>query len=385
MDVDEAGEALAKKVIDAFGEPFHRYNNPNKPGHCGLDYRITGDTPPGKDYGGWEVRSDQVQGVVLWSLEAFWRDFAGTYRGDVPSTTVAKFCKAHAGKGGRPRKRSAGARNRDNALRSLLKNIDGHWPVNDHESWRDVGMALKLALADEKEGWRIFDKWSRGGDDGPVPPKYDDKENRARWRSFKTEGERLITFATVLKMAEDHDPDFKREFEAGELTELATAERLVAGWERRFVYVTDDTGKTGNWARWQDHQYLERDAQPRVQLAVREMQNDVLAGGGPKRELAATQTRRFARALEGYASDMLSSARGYFDAKKGVLNTPTGVLDLETFEVQPHEEPGPFPEEHDGCTGHGGQVSCMGRMPTGLATGPGTSGHSFSAWPATRW
>ena len=357
MDVDEAGEALAEKVIDAFGKPFHRYDNPNKPGHCGLDYRITGDTPPGKNYGDWETRTDQVQGIVLWDLAGFWRDFTATYQGDVPSSAIAEFCKAHGGKGkvGRP-KRTTRARNRNNALRSLLKKIDGRWPVQNEEDWRNVGMALRVELADEKEGWRIFDKWSRGGDDGPEPRNYDHKENRARWRSFKTEGERLITLATVLKMAEDHDPSFRREFEAGELTELAMSKRLVAGWEKRFVYVTDDTSKTGNWARWQDHQYLERDAQPRVQLAVREMQDDVLAGGGPKRELAATQTRRFARALEGYASDMLSSARGYFDARKGVLNTPTGVLDLETFEVQPHEEPGPFlkstavsPDPAGGC------------------------------------
>ena len=95
-----------------------------------------------------------------------------------------------------------------------------------------------------------------------MPHNYDHKKNRATWLSFKTEGERLTTFATVLRMAEEHDKTFRREYEAGELTELALAKRLVAGWERRFVYVTDDTGKTGNWARWQDHQYLGCDAQP---------------------------------------------------------------------------------------------------------------------------
>ena len=346
MDVDEAGEALAKKVIDAFGKPFHRFDNANKPGHCGLDYRITGDTPPGKDYGGWEVRTDQIQGVVVWDLPAFWRDFTGTYRGDVPSSAIAEFCTASGGKGkvGRRPKRTTRARNRDNALRSLLKKIDGHWPVNDYESWRNVGMALRMELVDEKEGWRIFDKWSAGGDGGPVPPKYDDKENRARWRSFKTEGqgERLITLASVLRMAEKHDPDFKREFEAAELTELALAERLVASWEKRYVYITDATGKAGNWAWWNGHRFIEIDAQPRVQQSVREMLNDVLAGGGPAREIAGTQTRRFARAVEGFAGDMRSSARQHFDARKDTINTPTGLLDLATFEVQPHEEPGPF-------------------------------------------
>ena len=243
MDVDEAGEALAKKVIDAFGKPFHRFDNANKPGHCGLDYRITGDTPPGKNYGGWEVRTDQVQGVVLWDLEAFWRDFTGTHLGDVPSSAVAEFCKAHAGKskGGRPPKRTTRARNRDNALRSLLKKIDGRRPVEHYEDWCDVGMILRVELADEKEGWRIFNKWSAGGDDGLEPRNYDHKKNRAHWNTFKTEGEGLLTQATLIHMAEEHDPDFKREFEAGEISELASAERLVASWEKRYVYITDAT------------------------------------------------------------------------------------------------------------------------------------------------
>ena len=358
MDVDEAGEAMAKKVIDAFGKPFHRFDNANKPGRCGLDYRITGDTPPGKDYGGWEVRSDQEQGVVLWDLEGFWRDFTASYQGDVPSSSIAEFCKAHGGKGkvGRPRKVSTKVRNREGALRALLKSIDGVWPVADREKWLTVGMALRLEYADERKGWEVFDWWSRGGDAGPVPDAYDHKKNRATWRSFKTEGERLISFATVLRMAEEHDPDFKREFEAGELTELAMAERLVASWEERFVYITDAAGKSGNWARWTGHRYVEVDAQPRVQLAVREMLNDVLAGGGPKREIAATQTRRFAKALEGFAADMRPSARGYFDARKDVLNTPDGLLDLETLITTPHEKPAPFlkattvaPDPAGGC------------------------------------
>ena len=343
--VDDDGSGIAEQVEAAFGKPYHRHDNPAKPGHCHLIYRYIGDNKPARCSGqGWELFTDDDKGIVLWALERFLDDYAGLHRGDVKTEDVNAFFKKLGGKAkpGRPRNVPTKARNREGALRALLKPIGGVWPVADREQWLRVAMALRLEYADERQGWEVFDWWSRGGDDGPVPHNYDRKKNRATWLSFKTEGERLITFATVLKMAEDHHPDFKREFEAGELTELALAKRLVAGWERRFVYVTDDTGKTGNWARWQDHQYLERDAQPRVQLAVREMQDDVLAGGGPKRELAATQTRRFARALEGYASDMLSSARGYFDAKKGVLNTPTGVLDLETFEVQPHEEPGPF-------------------------------------------
>ena len=228
--------------------------------------------------------------------------------------------------------------------------------VEHYEDWRDVGMILRVELADEKEGWRIFNKWSAGGDDGLEPRNYDHKKNRAHWNTFKTEGEGLLTQATLIHMAEEHDPDFKREFEAGEISELASAERLVASWEKRYVYITDATGKAGNWAWWEDYRFREWDAQPRVDLAVRELQQDIAAGGGPKREVAATQTRRFSRAIESYAASMQASARGLFDAKTGVINTPDGLLDLETFEVKPHEKPGPHlkstaasPDAAGGC------------------------------------
>ena len=103
-------------------------------------------------------------------------------------------------RGGRARRKPVRVRNREAALRALLKNIDGVWPVDDHDAWLKVGQALRLEYADERQGWEVFDWWSRGGD-GPVPPSYDRKRNRARWRSFKTEGERLVTFASVLRMA----------------------------------------------------------------------------------------------------------------------------------------------------------------------------------------
>ena len=356
--VDDDGSGIAEQVEAAFGKPYHRHDNPAKPGHSHLLYRYIGDKPARCSGQGWELFTDEDKGIVLWELERFLDDYAGLHRGDVKTEDVNAFFKklGGKGKGGRPRKVSTRARNRDGALRALLKNIGGVWPVADRDQWLQVGMALRLEYADERKGWEVFDWWSRGGDDGPVPDAYDHRKNRATWRSFKTEGERLTSFATVLRMAEEHDPDFKREFEAGELTELAMAERLVASWEGRYIFITDATSKAGIWAWWNGHRYVEDDAQPRVQQSVRELQNDVLAGGGAKREVAATQTRRFARALEGYGSDMRSSARGYFDAKKGVLNTPAGALDLETFEVQPHEKPERFlkstavaPDPAGGC------------------------------------
>ena len=342
--VDDDGAGIAEQVEAAFGRPYHRYDNADKPGHCHLLYRYIGAKPARCSGKGWELFTDEDRGIVLWALERFLTDYAGLHRGDVKTETVDAFFKKLGGKatGGRPRKVSTRVRNREGALKALLKPIDGVWPVADREQWLRVAMALRLEYADERQGWDVFDWWSRGGDAGPVPENYDHKKNRATWRSLKTEGAGLTTFASVLRMAEEHDPDFKRQYEAGELTELAMAERLVASWEKRYVYITDATGKTGNWAWWNGHRFIEVDAQPRVQQAVRETLNDVLAGGGPAREIAGTQTRRFARAVEGFAGDMRSSARQHFDARKDTINTPTGLLDLETFEVQPHEEPGPF-------------------------------------------
>ena len=355
--VDDDGAGIAEQVEAAFGRPYHRYDNADKPGHCHLLYRYIGAKPARCSGQGWELFTAEDKGIVLWALERFLEDYAGLHRGDVKTEDVDAFFKKLGGKatGGRPRKVPAKVSNRTAALLALQKNIGGVWPVADRTAWLTVGMALRLELADEKEGWRIFDEWSAGGG-GPVPDNYDHKKNRATWRSFKTEGERLVSFASVLKMAEEHDPDFKRAFEGGELTELAMAERLVASWEGQAIFITDAPGKSGNWARWVGHCFVETDAQPRVARSVRELQNDLNAAGGPQRELAATQTRRFAKAVEGFAQDMCALAREYFDVDKNVLNTPDGLLDLATFITTPHEKPAPFlkatavaPDPAGGC------------------------------------
>lgn len=59
--------------------------------------------------------------------------------------------------------------------------------------WRRVGMGLKDEFGED--GWPIFDGWSRRTDN------YDERQNRARWRSFKSGAG--ITIATVFGMARD--------------------------------------------------------------------------------------------------------------------------------------------------------------------------------------
>lgn len=248
---------------------------------------------------------------------------------------------AKKGEGGRPRRPPTKVRNRDGALAALLKTIDGFRPVADGDTWLKVGMALHHELADKEEGWKIFDYWSRGGKAGPVPEKYDYKVNRKRWASFK-ERRNPITMASVLKMAEAHDLDFRREYEAGEMSERAVSERLASSWENRYSYVTDDAGKSGTWAQWVGHRFVEHDALPRIQRDFREVQADLEARGGSQREVAATQTRRFANAVLGYVQDMQAGARRHYDADKNVLNTPDGLIDLTTFGATPHAAPAPF-------------------------------------------
>lgn len=73
--------------------------------------------------------------------------------------------------------------------RSALEYIN----PRDHDTWLKAGMALKSEFGDD--GWPIFDEWSRPAEN------YDERENRSRWRSFKTGGG--ITIGTVYGLARD--------------------------------------------------------------------------------------------------------------------------------------------------------------------------------------
>ena len=101
------------------------------------------------------------------------------------------------------------------------------------------------------------------------------------------------------------------------------------------MFVTDSTGKSGNWARWIGHCFVEiRRTTPRPTSQCVRCRTIYMAAGGPQREIAATQTRRFAKCPGG-----LRGGHAFFGScntstsDKNVLNTPGGLLDLETFEV----------------------------------------------------
>lgn len=81
-----------------------------------------------------------------------------------------------------------------------------HW-ADDHETWRNVGMALKHEFG--QDAWTVFDEWSRKG------RGYSKGENRAQWRGFKNEKKRPVTMRTVMQASNDAmraiDEDLLRE------------------------------------------------------------------------------------------------------------------------------------------------------------------------------
>ncbi len=70
----------------------------------------------------------------------------------------------------------------------------GYIPASDYLKWLDIGMALKAGLGDE--GYAIWDQWSK-----TFPEKYDQKEQRKTWVSFKGHG---IKIETVFHYAKQH-------------------------------------------------------------------------------------------------------------------------------------------------------------------------------------
>lgn len=63
--------------------------------------------------------------------------------------------------------------------------------ADDHETWRNVGMALKHQLG--ADGWPLFDKWSSKG------RGYNKGENRLQYRAFKNERRKTITMRTIMQ------------------------------------------------------------------------------------------------------------------------------------------------------------------------------------------
>ncbi len=67
-------------------------------------------------------------------------------------------------------------------------------PAEDYETWRDVGMALKAAFADD--GRELWDEWS------PASDKYNEKVQGYQWKKFDSSGR--IGLGTVFHFAKQN-------------------------------------------------------------------------------------------------------------------------------------------------------------------------------------
>lgn len=78
--------------------------------------------------------------------------------------------------------------------REYLENLQA-W-ADDHETWRNVGMALKFEYG-EKIGWTLFDEWSKKG------RGYDRDSNIAQYRAFRNERKNPITMASIIQASNE--------------------------------------------------------------------------------------------------------------------------------------------------------------------------------------
>ncbi len=72
-------------------------------------------------------------------------------------------------------------------------------PADSRESWLPVAMALHATVGDE-DAYAILDDWSR-----TCPSKYDSKENRRQWDSFKDYDDgKIKTIASIFELGKQH-------------------------------------------------------------------------------------------------------------------------------------------------------------------------------------
>lgn len=88
--------------------------------------------------------------------------------------------------------------------------------ADDHDTWRDVGMAVKHELG-MKDGWPVFDEWSKRG------RGYNKGDNRLQFRAFKNDRKRKITMRSVMMEVNKEDAAIA----ADEFLEEAKAEAVI--------------------------------------------------------------------------------------------------------------------------------------------------------------
>jgi putative DNA primase/helicase len=256
----------------------------------------------------------------------------------------------------------------------------------ERDPWRDIGMALKTTFGER--GWAFFDVWSEN-----ALEKYDARENRRQWDSFRCDGTGL-TLGTLLYRAKDAGwngtaehrhpastmPDFATwapvagadqdeqrpagrgtrspasatagerhpgEFNAAaaapdQLTDVGNARRLVArhGGNVRFVH------GWGKWLIWCDPLWREDKDGEIVRLAketIKAMAIEALATppGIEKKKLLAFASRseqapRIAAMIELAKPELeVATTPDKLDADPSLLCAHNGVMDLRSCTYRP--------------------------------------------------
>jgi len=77
-------------------------------------------------------------------------------------------------------------------VKEYLAALPAHYS-EDGDAWYKVGMAVFHQTGGSEEGYRLFDDFSALNKD-----KYNERQNRNRWNSFKVDGVNPLTFASVI-------------------------------------------------------------------------------------------------------------------------------------------------------------------------------------------
>lgn len=97
----------------------------------------------------------------------------------------------------------------------MLADLQGM--ADDHETWRDVGMALKHEFGED--GWKLFDDWSKQG------RGYNKRDNRYQWDRFDNNRKRKITMRSISMVAREQEREhIVDEFEDGDTVRAEVAE-----------------------------------------------------------------------------------------------------------------------------------------------------------------
>ena len=122
----------------------------------------------------------------------------------------------------------------DNVDRTRLATDLAVIPANDYHRWIEVGMALHHQFGGGKEGFSLWNAWSKTSD------KYQSEVMSDKWRSFKTrtKGE-PITAATILGLAKQIRAGEEPQRKQGSSEAVADKAEELQDFIRRYVYIRD--------------------------------------------------------------------------------------------------------------------------------------------------